>query len=152
VYTVRYLAKLTNLTSRQVYDRIAALSPILNGSLRTGTRGAKLLTDEGFAIFRRLIELESEGISRESIVKVIESELETSEPNKPEAVRKDRESVGDLVQTLQAVIEDQRQEIAFLRRQIELLTPLALPSPRRGLCPVPSNEGNSGRVRRFCSA
>ena len=131
MYTVRDLAELTNLTSRQVYDRIAALSPVLNGSLRTGTRGAKLLTAEGFAIFRRLIELESEGISRESIVKVIASELETSEPNKPEAVRKDREAVGDLVQTLREVIEDQRQEIAFLRRQIELLTPLALPRPRR---------------------
>jgi hypothetical protein len=99
--------------------------------MRTGTRGAKLLTDQGFAIFRRMIELESEGISRESIVDQIASELKSSDPIKAEAVVNDREAVGDLVQTLQTVIEDQRQEIAFLRRQVEALTPLALPSPRR---------------------
>jgi len=108
------------------------LSPVLDDNLRTGQRGAKLLTDGGLAIFRRLLDLENEGISRQSAVEVIANDLK---PNPAEAddSRKDSNSVGDIVQTLQQVIEDQRQEIAFLRRQVEQLTPLALPSPRRRL-------------------
>ena len=131
MYRVKDLAELANLTSRQVYDRIAALSPVLDGGLRIGARGAKLLTDEGFAIFRRLAELETEGISRESAVEMIASELETPQPTRAEAVRKDGESAGELVETLRETIKGQREEIVFLRRQVELLTPLALPAPRR---------------------
>jgi len=133
VYTVKDLAKATGLSSRQIYDRIAALSPVLDGSLRKGSRGAKLLTDGGFAMFRRLVELEAEGISRESAVRVISSELQTDEPNRTEPIRNDSEPMVKLVERLEQTIEDQRQEIVFLRQQVETLTPLALPRPRRGL-------------------
>lgn len=133
MYTVKDLAKATGLSSRQIYDRIAALSPVLDGSLRKGSRGAKLLTDGGFAMFRRLVELEAEGISRESAVRVISSELQTDEPNRTEPIRNDSEPMVKLVERLEQTIEDQRQEIVFLRQQVETLTPLALPRPRRGL-------------------
>jgi len=131
MYAVKDISELTHLTSRQVYDRITALSPILNGSLRTGSRGAKLLTDGGFAIFRRLIDLEGEGHSRESAITVIQEDLVTPDPNRTEGVRNDSEGEGKLIATLEQVINDQRREIEFLRSQIDRLTPLALPSPRR---------------------
>ena len=132
VYTVKDLAKATGLSSRQIYDRISALSPVLDGTLRTGQRGAKLLTDGGFATFRRLVELEAEGMSRGSAVEVIASELSTDEPERMEPIRNDSEPMVKLLERLEQTIEDQRQEIAFLRQQVETLTPLALPKPRRG--------------------
>ena len=133
MYTVKAIANTTGLTPRQVYDRLTSLSGLLNGALQTGSRGAKLLTDQGFAVFRRLIDLETEGLCRESAVRIMAAELETPQPDTPKPVRNDRESIGELVETLREVIKDQRQEIAFLRAQVERLTPLALPSPRRGL-------------------
>lgn len=131
MYTVKDVAELTHLTSRQVYDRITALSPVLNGTLRTGSRGAKLLTDEGFAIFRRLLDLENDGLSRESAINVIQEDLVTADPDKTEGIRTDGEGEGKLIATLEQVISDQRREIEFLRVQIDRLTPLALPAPRR---------------------
>ena len=141
MYTVKDVAELTRLSSRQVYDRIAALSPVLDGTLRTGSRGAKLLTQQGFAIFQRLVELEQQGISRESAVNVIDEELHTPQQNSAEVTRNEWEGVGNLVATLQRVIEDQREEITFLRHQVETLTPLALPRPRRWVTLFRRREG-----------
>ena len=131
MYAVKDISELTHLTSRQVYDRITSLSPVLNGSLRTGSRGAKLLTDEGFAIFRRLIDLEGEGHSRESAITVIREDVKSTDAVKTELTRNDGEGEGKLVATLEQVIEDQKKEIEFLRAQVEKLMPLALPAPRR---------------------
>lgn len=131
MHTVKDVAELTHLTSRQVYDRITALTPVLDGTLRTGSRGAKLLTDDGFAIFRRLLDLENDGLSRESAIEVIQEDLVTPDPDKTEGIRNDSEGEGKLIATLEQVISDQRREIEFLRAQVERLTPLALPSPRR---------------------
>ena len=131
MYAVKDVAELTHLTSRQVYDRITALAPVLNRSLRTGSRGAKLLTDEGFAIFRRLIDLEGEGHSRESAITVIQEDVRSTDTVKVEPIRNDGGGEGKLVATLERVIEDQKKEIEFLRSQVEQLMPLALPRPRR---------------------
>jgi hypothetical protein len=133
MYKVKDVAELTHLTSRQVYDRLTALSPVLNGSLKTGSRGAKLLTSEGFAVFQRLVDLEGEGHSRESAIEVIREDLKSTDTVKTEAARNDREPSGKLVETLERVIEDQRAEIAHLRSQVDRLMPLALPAPRRWL-------------------
>ena len=133
MHTVKHVAELTHLASRQVYDRITALAPVLNGTLQTGSRGAKLLTDNGFAIFRRLLDLENDGLSKESAIKVIQEDLVTPDPGKTEGVRNDGEGEGKLIATLEQVISDQRREIEFLRAQIDRLTPLALLRPRRGL-------------------
>ena len=130
MYAVKDIAELTHLTSRQVYDRITALSPVLNGSLRTGSRGAKLLTDDGFAVFRRLIDLEGEGHSRESAIEVIQEDLENTGSKGTESNRSDREAGGKLISTLERVIDEQQREIEFLRSQVDRLMPLALPAPR----------------------
>ena len=131
MYSVKDISELTHLTSRQVYDRITALSPVLNGSLRTGSRGAKLLTDDGFAVFRRLIDLENEGHSRESAITVIQEDLEKPQQNRTEPSRNDGEGEGKLIATLERVIDEQQREIEFLRSQVDRLMPLALPAPRR---------------------
>lgn len=138
MYTVKDVAELTHLTSRQVYDRLTALSPVLNGTLRTGSRGAKLLSDEGFAVFRRLIDLEDAGHSRESAITIIQGDLESIEQNRAEPIRNDGEGEGNLIAILrervasqEATILEQREQIRFLRGQVEHLTPLALPKPRK---------------------
>lgn len=87
----------------------------------------------GLAAFRRLLDLEGEGLSRESAVKVIEEDLASAEQDRPEPLGNDREGEGNLVAILERVIEDQRQQIDFLQRQVETLTPLALAPPRRGV-------------------
>jgi len=131
MYAVKDISELTHLTSRQVYDRLTALSPVLNGSLRTGSRGAKLLTDQGFAIFRRLIDLEGEGHSRESAIIVIQADVKSTDTVRAEPIRNDGEGAGKLVATLEQVIAEQKKEIEFLRSQVDRLMPLALPAPRR---------------------
>jgi len=129
--TVRDVSELTGLSTRQVYDRLSALSPLLDGGLRTGQRGRKLITDDAFALFRRLRELEGEGNSRESAVSMIRQELDRTEQQSVETSRTDGESGRELIAVLEARIAEQAEEIRFLRAQLERLLPLALPRPRR---------------------
>jgi len=135
---VKTVSELLSLTPRQVYDRIEALSPYLPGHVTSGRNGRKLLDEHGFTVFRRLVSLEAEGLSREAAVKVIATELGNGDGNAGEPARKDGE--GPLVEALRARIEDQGKVIEWQRGQIERLElrvsellPLALPSPRRSL-------------------
>lgn len=138
---VKDVSKLTGLSSRQVYDRLSALSTLLDGYLRTGQRGQKLIDDQGFAVFQRLLELEREGNSRESAIKLIAEELSTNGEKAESIVRKDGGSASILVGELRERIKEQTRAIerlevenTFLRDKVDQLLPLALPLPKRHHC------------------
>ena len=129
---------MTGLSARQVYDRLDALSALFDGHLMTGQRGKKVLDDYAFALFRRLLELEKQGISRQAAITVISEELGKADGKSDSNVRKDGEPVSILVEELRERIKEQAGSIErlegeniFLREKVDQLLPLALPRPRR---------------------
>ena len=71
---VQAISERFGLTPKQVRDRLTALAPVLDGCLITGKQNAKLVTDEGLALFDRLIQLEREGITTATAVRIIAEE------------------------------------------------------------------------------
>ena len=126
--TVKDLSELLNLSPRQVYDRIEALSPVIPEHVTSGRNGRKLVSEHGFTVFRRLVSMEAEGMARDTAVKLIASELGNGHGDNGNGDRKDGELVAEL-----------RARIASLERENERLWQLvneripALPAPRRSL-------------------
>ena len=149
MYTVTELERLTNLTRKQVYDRLRLLSQLLDGELMTGRNGKKLLSERGFAIFNRLRSLEGEGLTGQSAVNLIAEELGTDKQkvkgtNKQPSFSEGKatgnpgeahmfsallEEKDQRIRELKERIDELKAEVIFLRRRVEELTPLALPRP-----------------------
>lgn len=71
---VQSLSNRYSLTPKQVRDRLTALSPVIDSHIVTGKQNAKLLSDQGLAIFDRLIQLEQEGIAMTTAVEIIKKD------------------------------------------------------------------------------
>ncbi len=123
--TVKDVSELLNLTPRQVYDRLADLSPIIPEHVTAGRNGRKLLSEHGFTVFRRLVSLEAEGMARSTALKLIASELGNGDGELGNVERKD----GELVAELRRTITRLEGEVAFLRQLVNERVP-ALPSAR----------------------
>ena len=123
--TVKDVSELLNLTPRQVYDRLADLSPIIPEHVTAGRNGRKLLSEQGFTVFRRLVSLEAEGMARSTALKLIASELGNGDGELGNVERKD----GELVAELRRTITRLEGEVAFLRQLVNERVP-ALPSAR----------------------
>ena len=121
---VKTISQLTGLTSRQVYDRLEELSPLLDGHVMIGQHGRKLLDDYGFKLLQRLLELEKEGLSREAAIKLIEEELDSNGGEGKGAILKDGEPISILIEELRARIQEQAKIIEWQQREIERLQDL----------------------------
>jgi len=135
-YTIHDTAAIIGMSVPQTRRRIDAIRTELNGDLHRGSRGAVLLSDRGLALLRRAVDLEKDrGLSCHDAVKVVLEETDNADQDNVKGVVNDREvrmtEPSELIVVLRAQIEDQRRQIDFLQRQIEMLTPLALPRPRR---------------------
>lgn len=135
---IKAISEMTGLSARQVYDRLDALSVLFDGHLMTGQRGKKVLDDYAFTLFRRLLEVEKQGISRQAAITLISEELEMTDRKRDNPIRNDGEAVGILVEELRERIKEQAASIerlesenGFLREKVDQLLPLALPRPRR---------------------
>jgi hypothetical protein len=125
MYSVADLERLTGLTSKQVYDRLRLLSEVLDGHITVGRNGKKLISEQGFAIFNRLLELERQGLTGQTAVNQIADELKapTSKEETPSLSAGETEVIGSLKLTIEILREENR----WLRSQLESLQQLALP-------------------------
>lgn len=125
MYSVADLERLTGLTRKQVYDRLRFLSEILNEHVTIGRNGKKLLSEQGFAIFNRLLELEREGLTGQAAATLITKEL-TSEKGTGDT-QSSNNSESEVISSLKLTIEILREENRWLRSQLEELQQRALP-------------------------
>lgn len=125
MYSVADLERLAGLTSKQVYDRLRLLSEVLDGHITVGRNGKKLISEQGFTIFNRLLELERQGLTGQAAVKQIAGELKrpTSTDETPSSTASESEVVGSLKLTIEILREENR----WLRSQLENLQQAALP-------------------------
>lgn len=127
MYSVSDLERLIGLTSKQVYDRLRLLSEVLDGHITIGRNGKKLMSEQGFAIFNRLLELERQGLTGQAAVKQIAGELKT--PIGTDETPSSTASESEVVGSLKLTIEILREENRWLRSQLEQLQQRALPRP-----------------------
>lgn len=125
MYEVADIERQSGLSRKQVYDRLKVLEPLLHDHTTTGRHGRKLLSEQGFSIFNRLVSLENNGHTFESAVNQIHNELPT--PNGSDKTH----SLGDgesnvtsdardaLIEELRSRIGDKDKEIEWLRNLIE---------------------------------
>jgi len=129
--TIRDLQQYFGMTARQIHLRLDALSTLLDGHLHRGKSNAILLDDHGFALFRRLVELErDQGLSCQAAVELMKEELSSS-PEDAHANRssadgkpgetgvKPGETVG--IEGYREAIEVLKKQNEFLQRQVERL-------------------------------
>ena len=143
--TITDVARNLGLSERAVRLRLDALGAVIDEHLKHGDKNRLVFNGEALAILRRMEDLRSSAsISVRQAASRIREELDS---NRVKHVRQAESNmppsgVSELVATLQRVIEDQREEIAFLRHQVETLTPLALPKPRRGFLTLFKRRGD----------
>lgn len=118
---VKSISQLTGLTSRQVYDRLEALSPLLDGHVMTGRHGRKLIDDYAFKLLQRLLDLEKDGLSREAAIKLIGEELNSEDGKGETVILKDGEPVSILIEELRARIKEQAKIMEWQQREIDRL-------------------------------
>lgn len=127
MYSVADLERLTGLTRKQVYDRLRLLSEVLNDHIIKGRNGKKLISEQGFAIFNRLLKLERQGLTGNAAVKRMAEELTELESKGDKGQLDDKQS--EVIQSLKLTIEILRDENRWLRSQLEELQQRALPPP-----------------------
>jgi hypothetical protein len=114
------------LTPRQTYRRISTLRPLLAPFIRRGEAGKLLLDPGAIEILRRAEALRSEGLTIVDAMATIQDEMSGNVGGEPGSPTGNEE----VVEVLRRENEHLRGEVAFLRRRVEELTPLALPRPR----------------------
>ena len=129
--TIEGVAQALGVSVRAVRLRRDALCGVIDEHIRRGDHNELLFGDGAFAILRRVEDVRrGESISLRQAVERVRGELQGNGDTASRQAESPITASGEAA-ILQRVIEDQREEIAFLRRQVETLTQLALPSPRR---------------------
>lgn len=129
------------MSPKQVRDRLTALSPVIDPYIITGKQNAKLLTDEGLAIFDRLIQLEREGIAMTTAVELIRKDgfnQPSTTVNRPESGGLAGELISELRGRIASLERDKaylQEQLARALEQLEELQRRALPPPRRSWWP-----------------
>lgn len=129
--TIEHAAVTLGLTPRQVYRRVALARPMLSPYIRKGEKGKLLLDPGAIEVLRRAEEFRKEGVSIREALAMIRDEMSGNERGNL------GQADGDLAETWKLLLaeKDKRikaleDEVAFLRRRVEELTPLALPRSR----------------------
>ena len=145
--TIDVLSKRLALTEWQTRRMVYALRPLLQGLLASKPGQALQIPSSTIGLFERAAQLKREGIALGSLAQALQEEIGPNASEAPSLQDKANvqapplESATPLadepwrvaIAAKDEMIADQRQEIAFLRAQVERLTPLALPGPRRGI-------------------
>lgn len=122
------LATALGLTPRQAYRRITLARPLLAPYIRRGRKGALLLDSSGLEILRRIEARREGGESTQAAILTITEEMRDNQGASRGVLE---ETNTGQVEILERLIDQLREENAFLRSQVERLIPLALPSPKR---------------------
>lgn len=134
---VQLLSERYDLTPKQVRDRLTALSPAIDPYSITGKQNAKLLTDQGLAIFDRLVQLEREGIALTTAVELISKDLlnqHSDTVNRPGSDGLAGELLAEFRDRIASLERDKlflQEQLARALAQVEELQRRALPPLRR---------------------
>jgi len=126
-YTANDLKGSLGYPGKRVYARIDAVSAQFPGVVETGKNNKKFVSDRGFAILRRLKELEDDGHSIETAMNKIVAELKEHEQNNEKPTLTQTETTGkqnDLIpaKELITVLKEQlRAKDSELERVMGLL-------------------------------
>jgi len=134
-YSVKDLAKMLSLSERQVNLRIDQMSTLLDGHIRRGSRGKRMLDQNGFTLLKRVVQIEREkGISSKLAVEQVKEELEESKS----LPSRDHVEVGQtdvMVAMFRETIDMLKRELEAKEKEIErlhnLLSRQLPPPPRR---------------------
>lgn len=134
-YTVRDLTGILALTEDQVRVRLDRFASVLDGHARRGQFNRIEIDNSGLAILQRAKQLEElHGDLRTVRTLLLQENPNTvkAQADNPIAERDEGvwEASAKVIETLENENAHLREEIAFLRNQIEGLMPLALPRPR----------------------
>ena len=135
-YTIKELTKVLGYTEDQIRVRLGRFAESLQGHIRKGRFNRIEVDDNGLVILRRAQQLEAQYGDLRTVRNLLQSEIQSGVPqgrgntvlNEPKQGLVDQTK---LIEALEREIEHLREEVAFLRRRVEELTPLALPRPRR---------------------
>lgn len=139
MHDIQELSEILGLPERRIRHRVELLSRNFPEVIRRGPRRKILVTDEGFALLRRLIELERSGIPpSEGIVRVGE-ETKRGKPKEKARVNSVKfdgrsELIEELkreISRLERIIEDLKRDRDHWRELALSLQQQALPRPRR---------------------
>lgn len=122
--TIKDLEDHFGLTARQVHIRIDTLNPLLNGHVHRGKSNSILLDDNGFTLFRRLLELERDKhVTSHGAVELMKSELMTQTKEAVVNVYSDEVKAGHTAVKAgeTVVVEGYREAFGVLKNQNEFL-------------------------------
>jgi len=134
-YSIKDLAEMLSLSERQVNIRIDHLGTLLDGHIRRGSRGKRMLDQNGLILLKKLVQIEKDlGLSSKLAVEQVRKELEKTDGNGD----RDHVEVGQtdvMVAMLKETIDMLNRELEAKEREIERLHDLLnrqLPPPRGG--------------------
>ena len=132
-YSIKDLAEMLSLSERQVNIRIDHLGTLLDGHMRRGSRGKRMLDQNGLILLKKLVQIEKDmGLSSKLAVEQVRGELERAD----EKSDRDYVEVGQsdvMVAMLRETIDMLNRELEAKEREIERLHDLLnrqLPPPR----------------------
>lgn len=132
-YSIKDLAEILSLSERQVNIRIDHLGTLLDGHMRRGGRGKRMLDQNGLILLKKLVQIEKDmGLSSKLAVEQVREELKSAD----EKGDGDHVEVGQadvMVTMLRETIDMLRTELEAKEKEIERLHDLLnrqLPPPR----------------------
>jgi len=132
--TIEQASNALGLSARQLRRRLEATRPLLASYVRRGEKNRLLLDGSAIEILRAIEDRRSSGYTVEQAMAVVADSMKANEADKREPANGQRagsvDPLRELIEEKDKRIHALESEIAFLRRRVEELTPLALPRPR----------------------
>lgn len=134
--TIEQASQALGLSPRQLRRRLDATRPLLASYIRRGEKNRLLLDGSAIELLRAIEDRRANGYTIEQAMNAVADSIEGNSTDKQEPTSGQRTSNTDplreLIEEKDARIRALESEVAFLRRRVEELAPLALPR-RRGL-------------------
>ena len=132
--TIEQASQALGLSARQLRRRLEATKPLLASYVRRGEKNRLLLDGSAIEILRAIEDRRANGYTVEQAMAVVVDSIKANEASKREPSNGQRagnvDPLRELIEEKDKRIHALESEIAFLRRRVEELTPLALPRPR----------------------
>ena len=133
--TIEQASQALGLSPRQLRRRLDATRPLLASYVRHGEKNRLLLDGNAIELLRAIEDYRSNGYTVEQAMRAVTDSIEGNKADKQEPTSGKRagneELLARLIEEKDARIHALESEVAFLRRRVEELTPIALPRRRR---------------------
>ena len=132
--TIEQASQALGLSARQLRRRLEATKPLLASYVRRGDKNRLLLDGSAIEILRAIEDRRVNGQTVEQAMAAVADSMNGNEADKREPANGQRagsvDPLRELIEEKDKRIHALESEIAFLRRRVEDLSPLALPRRR----------------------